>query len=235
MQEDRTTSTGTEHGSKPDVGVVEGEDSKVATSLNTEPITDSSNTKAGKKKKKKKTKKEDEEGGKESTQRNTSKMEDAPKQEGTELTPQQQLSRELDWCIEQLELGLRTQKSSSKQREEATRALKTLRSSKAPTVKKRQVMRAVSGDYRRKMEEERDRQFRLIHSAMTSARVAAVSEPSRKPVFCCHASSKKQKSDGTENPQDTHGLPLSVEPAKGDTDIFVFRPSHEEFRFNFDL
>lgn len=48
--------------------------------------------------------------------------------------------------------------------EEACRALKTLRSSKAPMVKKRQVMRAVSGDYRKKMEQERERQFKLIHS-----------------------------------------------------------------------
>lgn len=46
--------------------------------------------------------------------------------------------------------------------EEASRALKTLRSSKAPLAKKRQVMRAMTGDYRKKMEEERTRQFKLI-------------------------------------------------------------------------
>ncbi|KAG1950977.1 UPF0488 protein C8orf33 [Pimephales promelas] len=109
--------------------------------------------------------------GKDSQQKGIkSTAEETSKQESTELTPDEQLNRELDWCIEQLELGLRTQKTSSKQREEASRALKTLRSSKAPLVKKRQVMRAISGDYRKKIEEERARQFKLIQSSMTSAR-----------------------------------------------------------------
>lgn len=48
--------------------------------------------------------------------------------------------------------------------EEASRALKTLRSSKAPLAKKRQVMRAMSGDYRKKMEEEKHKQFKLIQA-----------------------------------------------------------------------
>ncbi len=53
--------------------------------------------------------------------------------------------------------------------EETSRALKTLRSSKAPLVKKRQVMRAISGDYRKKIEEERARQFKLIQSGKAVA------------------------------------------------------------------
>lgn len=48
--------------------------------------------------------------------------------------------------------------------EEASRALKTLRSSKAPLVKKRQVMRAMAGDYRKKMEDESKKQYKLIQS-----------------------------------------------------------------------
>lgn len=48
--------------------------------------------------------------------------------------------------------------------DEASRALKTLCSSKAPLPKKRQVMRAVTGDYRKKMEEEKTKQFKLIQS-----------------------------------------------------------------------
>lgn len=48
--------------------------------------------------------------------------------------------------------------------EEASRALKTLRSSKAPLVKKRQVMRAMTGDYRQKMEEENKKQHKLIQT-----------------------------------------------------------------------
>ncbi len=48
--------------------------------------------------------------------------------------------------------------------EEASRALKTLRSSKAPLAKKRQVMRAMTGDYRKKMEEEKNKQHKLIQN-----------------------------------------------------------------------
>lgn len=48
--------------------------------------------------------------------------------------------------------------------EDASHALKTLHSSKAPLVKKRQVMRAMAGDYRKKMEEEKSKQFKLIQN-----------------------------------------------------------------------
>ncbi|XP_007256883.1 UPF0488 protein C8orf33 homolog [Astyanax mexicanus] len=161
--------------------------------------------------------------------------EEAPKQENVEMSPDEQLNRELDWCIEQLELGLRTQKSSAKQKEEASRALKTLRSSKAPLVKKRQVMRAVSGDYRKKMEEEKNKQFKLIQSAMTTARVSAVSEPSRRPVFHRRAETKRDTTPSTDKPQDTHGRSHAVEQTDGHTEQFVFRPSQEEFCFNFDV
>ncbi|TRY93046.1 hypothetical protein DNTS_011683 [Danionella cerebrum] len=151
------------------------------------------------------------------------------KEETIEMSPEEQLSRELDWCIEQLELGLRTQKTSSKQREDATHALKTLRSTKAPLVKKRQVMRAISGDYRKKMEEERTKQFKLIQSATTSARVTSVSDC--KPVFHRRMEKKthprnKEKSLETnkQNPQ-----------AEGETKPFVFTKTNQEFCFNFDL
>lgn len=109
---------------------------------------------------------------------------------------EEQLNRQLDWCIEQLESGMRNQKSTPKQsttftifhitrpvkkicwdvitqtqipyflstEEEASRALKTLRSSKAPLAKKRQVMRAMTGDYRKKMDEEKSKQYKLIQS-----------------------------------------------------------------------
>lgn len=184
-----------------------------------------------KKHKKKKKKTGD---GKDNQKKGVKTNEETPKQETTELTADEQLSRELDWCIEQLELGLKTQKTSSKQREEAVRALKTLHSSKAPLVKKRQVMRAVSGDYRKKMEEEKTRQFKLIQSAVTSARVNSVSEC--KPVFHrrAHTSNKTDKSQETHTLQ---GPPETNEHTKtdGDTKPFVFTKTHEEFCFNFNL
>uniref|UniRef100_A0A8C9FM34 Uncharacterized protein n=1 Tax=Pavo cristatus TaxID=9049 RepID=A0A8C9FM34_PAVCR len=75
------------------------------------------------------------------------------------LLSDDQLQKEVDWCVEQLEIGLKTQKSTPKQAEEALRAIKALRSDKAPLVKKRQIMRAIFGDYRKKMEEELWRDF----------------------------------------------------------------------------
>ncbi|XP_036401384.1 UPF0488 protein C8orf33 homolog isoform X2 [Megalops cyprinoides] len=148
----------------------------------------------------------------------------SPKGEAKELSSEQQLVRELDWCIEQLELGLRTQKSTPKQMEEASRALKTLRSSKAPLVKKRQVMRAMFGDYRKKMEEDKAKQVKLIQAAVKSARVTAVSEPAKKPVFHRRAECRTQPQPGSQNQGETPG---------SSSDSFVFIPTQEEFCFNF--
>uniref|UniRef100_K7FED8 Uncharacterized protein n=1 Tax=Pelodiscus sinensis TaxID=13735 RepID=K7FED8_PELSI len=92
----------------------------------------------------------------------------------------EQLWREVDWCVEQLELGLRTHKSTPKQAEEAYRAIKTLRSDKAVLAKKRQVMRAMFGDYRKKMEEERQKQLKLMQEAAKSAEVTEVRENARR-------------------------------------------------------
>ncbi|XP_043082596.1 UPF0488 protein C8orf33 homolog [Puntigrus tetrazona] len=203
-----------------------------------EPKTTAPNadTPANAKKHKKKKKKTGDR--KDNQQKGVKINEEPPKQETTELTPDEQLSRELDWCIEQLELGLRTQKTSSKQREEASHALKTLRSSKAPLVKKRQVMRAISGDYRKKMEEERARQFKLIESAMTSARVTSVS--GCKPVFHRKAERNAHPTNKTDKSQETHTLQGPQETQEhtktdGDTKPFVFTKTAEDFCFNFNL
>uniref|UniRef100_A0A8B9R0X1 CH033 protein n=1 Tax=Anas platyrhynchos TaxID=8839 RepID=A0A8B9R0X1_ANAPL len=97
----------------------------------------------------------------------------------TENQSDNQLWKEVDWCAEQLELGLKTQKSTPKQAEEALRAIKTLRNDKAPLVKKRQVMRTLFGDYRKKMEEERCKQLKLMQAAAKSARIMEVEESIR--------------------------------------------------------
>ncbi|KAJ8245777.1 hypothetical protein GJAV_G00260210 [Gymnothorax javanicus] len=140
---------------------------------------------------------------------------------------ERQLARELDWCAEQLELGLRTQKSSSKQMEEASRALKTLRSNKAPLVKKRQVMRAMFGDYRKKMEEDKAKQVKLIHAAAKSARITPVSEPAKKPVFHRRAECNSQAQPQKPDTPSQEGRPGPS------TENFVFAPTQEEFCFNF--
>ncbi|KFQ90632.1 UPF0488 protein C8orf33, partial [Nipponia nippon] len=99
---------------------------------------------------------------------------DISHQDETSEPSDDQLWKEVDWCVEQLELGLKTQKSTPKQAEEALRAIKTLRNDKAPLVKKRQLMRAMFGDYRKKMEEEWCKELKLMETAAKSARVTEV-------------------------------------------------------------
>lgn len=144
--------------------------------------------------------------------------------ERAELSTEEQLQRQLDWCIEQLEQGMRSHKATPKQKEEASRALKTLRSSKAPLVKKRQVMRAMAGDYRKKMEDEKSKQFKLIQNETASAQLRAVSDLPKKSVFHRRAGIKAaSESDTNSNNLD------ATAPEKN----FVLTPSKEEFRFDF--
>uniref|UniRef100_A0A3Q3IPT9 Uncharacterized protein n=1 Tax=Monopterus albus TaxID=43700 RepID=A0A3Q3IPT9_MONAL len=151
----------------------------------------------------------------------------------TELV-KEQLNRQLDWCIEQLELGMRSKKGTPKQKAEAYCALKTLRSSKAPLAKKRQVMRAMTGDYRKKMEEEKSKQFKLIQSEIASAQVKAVSDSPKKSVFHRRAEVKTQIPTTEETLQQT-GTQVTdlTAQTQEETTAFAFTQSEELFRFNF--
>lgn len=158
-------------------------------------------------------------------------------EDGTMLTTEQQLKRELDWCIEQLELGMATLKATQKQKEEASRALKTLRSSKAPLAKKRQVMRAMSGDYRKKMEEEKHKQFKLIHAAMTSAQVKVVADPAKKSIFHRKVEGKTEtlplKLNAKSQQANLQAQTPNTSVLNQENSTFVFTPANEEFCFNF--
>ncbi|XP_066432559.1 UPF0488 protein C8orf33 homolog isoform X2 [Eleutherodactylus coqui] len=149
-----------------------------------------------------------------------------------------ELRMELDWCVEQLEKGLQRQKTTSKQVEEALRAIKTLRSEKVPLVKKRQVMRVTFGDYRHKMEEERIKQLRQMQAAAKSAKMTEVTLTARQnssKVF----RKKNPKSSGsaapsTAAPADTQGTSdQTTAPSSSTQQKFTFRPSQEAFCFNF--
>ncbi|NWS98620.1 CH033 protein, partial [Mionectes macconnelli] len=140
----------------------------------------------------------------------------------------EQLQRELDWCVQQLELGLKTQKPTSKQAEDALRAIRTLRSDKAPLVKKCQLMRAMFGDYRKKMQEELCRELKLMETAAKAARIVEVKGSVRKKNGqfirkCLGACRKSQGSAGS----------LSESPRTLYTGLFSDTASKEEFRFNF--
>uniref|UniRef100_A0A8D0HN39 Uncharacterized protein n=1 Tax=Sphenodon punctatus TaxID=8508 RepID=A0A8D0HN39_SPHPU len=158
----------------------------------------------------------------------------ASHQNETSQPSDEQLWREMDWCVEQLELGLKTQKSTPKQVAEALRAIKTLRSDKAVLAKKRQIMRAMFGDYRKKMEEERQKQLKLMQAAAKSAQVTEVSKnASRKTsqVFRKHSEVGRNSQSPATSPPHPPGHPAS--PRMDGMDSFVFTTSQEEFCFNF--
>ncbi|XP_015280602.1 PREDICTED: uncharacterized protein LOC107122086 isoform X2 [Gekko japonicus] len=142
--------------------------------------------------------------------------------------PDEQVKREVEWCVEQLELGLKTQKSTPKQRDEALRAIKTLRSEKAVLAKKRQIMRLMFGDYRKKMAEERQKQLKSMQAASKAARITEVPEDARRKssqVFrkSTEVAGKSQNSEG----------PLLHFTRTANACSFRFMPSQEEFQFNF--
>ncbi|XP_053785314.1 UPF0488 protein C8orf33 homolog isoform X2 [Desmodus rotundus] len=91
----------------------------------------------------------------------------------------EQLARELAWCVEQLELGLKMQRPSPKQKEQAIGAIRTLRSERTPLPRKRQLMRSLFGDYRAQMEAEWREALRALKTAC-SAQVQPVGEATRK-------------------------------------------------------
>ncbi|NXF08738.1 CH033 protein, partial [Smithornis capensis] len=153
---------------------------------------------------------------------------DTSNQDENTFQSDEQLQKELDWCVQQLELGLKTQKPTPKQAEEALRAIRTLRSDKAPLVKKRQLMRAMFGDYRKKMQEELCRELKLMETAAKSARIVEVKGSVRKKngQFIRKCSGACRKSQGSaespsESPRTLYG------------GLFNFATSKEEFRFNF--
>ncbi|KAH8344210.1 hypothetical protein KR084_008146 [Drosophila pseudotakahashii] len=65
-----------------------------------------------------------------------------------------QFEVELCWCVQQLQDALDTGKLSQKVAEDTAKNIKVLKSSTAPLIKKRQVMKLSLGDYRLKMQQE---------------------------------------------------------------------------------
>ncbi|NXG13756.1 CH033 protein, partial [Grallaria varia] len=152
---------------------------------------------------------------------------DTSKQEEKASQSDEQLQKELDWCVQQLELGLKTQKPTPKQAEEALRAIKTLRSDKALLVKKRQLMRTMFGDYRKKMQEELCRELKLMETAAKSARIMEM-----KGSTCKNGQFIRKCSGACRESQGSAGSP-SEPPRTLYRGLFSDTTSKEEFRFNF--
>ncbi len=121
---------------------------------------------------------------------------------------------ELEWCIAQLETGLLRKDTSKAQRQENERSIKTLRSSKAPMPRKRQLMRHLFGDYRAKMSAQPLKQ-----------RVSEIV-----PIA-------KETSDATgrfyrQSAAHSHG----IDPApKQGVDVGLSEAERTDFRFDFDV
>ncbi|NXH48370.1 CH033 protein, partial [Dicaeum eximium] len=147
--------------------------------------------------------------------------------ENTSQQSDEQLWKEVDWCVNQLELGLKTQRPTPKQAEEALRAIRTLRSDKAPLVKKRQLMRAMFGDYRKKMQEELCRELKLMETAAKSARIVelkgSICKKNGQFIRKCLGACRKSQGSA-ESPSESHRT--------FNTGLFNFT-TPQEFHFNF--
>ncbi|GLH08698.1 Inositol-1-monophosphatase [Gryllus bimaculatus] len=130
---------------------------------------------------------------------------------------QQRFEAELCWCIQKLESSLNSGKLKKKQVEDATKTLKTLQSSKAPLVKKRQVMSVQFGNYRSKMEEE----DKKIKKALKDVKLKEIA-PSKKSSFL----RKSSKISGE--------APNIDECNEMKNSDFKFTPSDNNFKFQFD-
>ncbi|KAJ8981299.1 hypothetical protein NQ317_004035 [Molorchus minor] len=80
------------------------------------------------------------------------------------MTPefQQKFELELCWCIQQIQVALKSGKLNNKQAQDHTKALNTLMSNTTSIVKKRQVMRLSFGDYREKNGNRRQKKDKKI-------------------------------------------------------------------------
>ncbi|KAJ7397132.1 N-acetylglucosamine-6-phosphate deacetylase isoform X1 [Pitangus sulphuratus] len=112
--------------------------------------------------------------------------------------------------------------------EDALRAIRTLRSDKAPLVKKRQLMRAMFGDYRKKMQEELCRELKLMETAAKAARIVEV----KGNILKKNGQFVRKRSGACRESQGSAGSP-SEAPRTLYAGLFSDTASKEEFRFNF--
>ncbi|XP_047486349.1 UPF0488 protein C8orf33 homolog [Penaeus chinensis] len=79
-----------------------------------------------------------------------------PQEDTDEAATLDKFALELRWCLQQIELSMEKKQGNSKQSEELMKSHLTLSNNKTPTVKKRQLMRSMFGDYRKKMADEEE-------------------------------------------------------------------------------
>ncbi|XP_071439725.1 UPF0488 protein CG14286 [Hetaerina americana] len=162
------------------------------------------------------------------------------------LDPFENFEIELLWCIQQLESSFSSKKINPRTAEDNMKALNTLKSNKAPLIRKRQVMRSLFGDYRAKMAEEEKK----LYKANSNLKFAS-SSTVIKSKFLKKSSSLKPKSNEAST---SCASPISTEPSSKEMQCdeafndggsmeevalqtekksFSFKPSDNQFRFNF--
>ncbi|XP_064100551.1 UPF0488 protein CG14286-like [Macrobrachium nipponense] len=107
---------------------------------------------------------------------------------------------ELRWCLQQLEATMEKKKSNLKEAEDLLKSYKILSGTKAPLIKKRQLMRSLFGDYRKKMADEEKK----IKMAPPSLKASDASKKSK----CLR---QKVKSDND----------LTVKVESSETDVII--------------
>jgi len=128
---------------------------------------------------------------------------------------------ELNWCIEQLEMGLAFQKPDKRQAEVVQRHLRSLNSSKTPMPRKRQLMFSLFGDYRKKMQEDKKKEKQ---GPPLNPKLSAVSKEEQRSIFVKVCQTKSKDSD-MQRHTDKPDVTLK--------DGWKFEKSGNEFRFDF--
>lgn len=138
---------------------------------------------------------------------------------GLDQEAENQFELELCWCIQQLDLSLRSGKLSEKQSLDVTKTINLLSSNATSLIRKRQAMRNSLGDYRAKMELEERQHGRYISNVKFSAPKI---NNSNKCVFL-------RKVNGTDKTE------TDITEEKDEKKIFVMskEPSDVPFKFNF--
>ena len=113
----------------------------------------------------------------------------------------QTFQEELSWCIEYLETLLESKRMSEKQAKDISKAIMSLKNSKNPLAKKRQLMRVHCGDYRTKMNKE-DQNFTLKTNV-------SAKKSNEKSIFL-----RKQKQEKKPNETKTDNVITSTTPFK---------------------
>ncbi|VEN37451.1 unnamed protein product [Callosobruchus maculatus] len=154
------------------------------------------------------------------------------------MTPEQEqhFEVELCWCIQQLQIALQSGKLNNKQVKDHTNALNTLMNNSAPLIQKRQIMRLSFGDYRAKMALEEKKSKNQLVIKVKPATPSKKSTFFKKSGFSTTGNAFRFNFDPPTGPNEDN---IGNEPLKTDLvkpqekQPFLFKPSDNNFRFNF--